>query len=133
MPNELIILTKFHEDRTKITECVLFFLTQTLFEFRHGMSELQQKIEESNKAIKRVEESLSARLEVLEREFRYTSTDNHNGGVALNSKMTRATEGQVDPHLEELKKLEQLSKVYGKETIMSLVFIIIHPQISMRF
>ena len=90
------------------------------------MSELQQKIEESNKAIKRVEESLSARLEVLEREFRYTSTDNHNGRVALNSKMTRATEGQVDPHLEELKKLEQLSKVYGKETIMSLVFIIIH-------
>ena len=77
------------------------------------MTELQHKVEESNKAIQRVEESLSARLAVLEREFRYTSTKNDNGG-ALPAKMTRATEGQVDPHLEELKKLEQLAKVYGK-------------------
>ena len=39
-----------------------------LFEFRQGMSELQQKSKESNKAIKNVEESLSGRLVVLVRE-----------------------------------------------------------------
>ena len=78
------------------------------------MTELQDKVAESNKAIQRVEESLSARLSVLEREFRYTSTSSsstHDGAMA--SKMTRASEGQVDPHLGQLQKLEQLAKVYG--------------------
>ena len=84
------------------------------------MTELQDKVAESNKAIQRVEESLSARLSVLEREFRYTSTSSsstHDGAMA--SKMTRASEGQVDPHLGQLQKLEQLAKVYGMSIIFS--------------
>ena len=76
------------------------------------MTELQDKVAESNKAIQRVEESLSARLSVLEREFRYTSTSSTHDGT-LASKMTRASEGQVDSHLGQLQKLEQLAKVYG--------------------
>ena len=52
----------------------------------------------------------------MKREFRYTSTnsDGENGG-ALPSKTTRASEGQVDSNLQELKKLEQLAKVYGED------------------
>jgi hypothetical protein len=33
------------------------------------MTELQQKVEEQNKAIQRVEESISARLAILERDY----------------------------------------------------------------
>ena len=50
----------------------------------------------------------------MKREFRYTSTNSNGENRALPSKTTRAIEGQVDPNLQQLKKLEQLAKVYGE-------------------
>ena len=51
----------------------------------------------------------------MKREFRYTSTNSNGENRALPSKTTRASEGQVDPNLQQLKKLEQLAKVYGED------------------
>ena len=51
----------------------------------------------------------------MKREFRYTSTNSDGENGALPSKTTRASEGQVDSNLQELKKLEQLAKVYGED------------------
>ena len=51
----------------------------------------------------------------IKREFRYTSTNSDGENGALPSKTTRASEGQVDPNLQQLKKLEQLAKVYGED------------------
>ena len=61
----------------------------------------------------------------MKREFRYTSTNSDGENGALSSKTTRASEGQVDPHLQQLKKLEQLAKVYGEDLVLHMLHVMI--------
>ena len=72
------------------------------------MQNLRVTVEETRQSIARIEESLSARLSVLEHQFRHIGDNlSPDNGV----KRTRAiSEGQ---HLDKLLKLEQLAKLYG--------------------
>ena len=75
--------------------------------YKQEMYELREIVESSNKHIKRVEESLSSRLTILENEFNNVE----NLDVM---KMTRGANKGQEGASEQLQKLEQLAKIYGE-------------------
>ena len=72
------------------------------------MSRIRKTVQKTSLEIKKVENSVSSRLSSLEEKFQSIS----GGGV----KITRTSEEPVEDgdHVTSLKKLEQLSRIYGE-------------------
>ena len=72
------------------------------------MQELRDIVQKSNEALEKIQDSLGSRLAILEQEFLNAGT--RFGPSSSGRKMTRATQQGQE---QQLKKLEQLAKLYG--------------------
>ena len=95
------------DELSQVRQTVNQISTQVNFE-RQEMSRLRKTVQKTSLEIKKVENSVSSRLSSLEEKFESTS----GGGV----KITRTSEEPVEDgdHVTSLKKLVQLSRIYGK-------------------
>ena len=104
---EMNRLNRKVDELSQVRQTVNQISTQVNFE-RQEMSRLRKTVQKTSLEIKKVENSVSSRLSSLEEKFQSTS----GGGV----KITRTSEEPVEDgdHVTSLKKLEQLSRIYGK-------------------
>ena len=100
------------DELSQVRQTVNQISTQVNFE-RQEMSRLRKTVQKTSLEIKKVENSVSSRLSSLEEKFQSTS----GGGL----KITRTSEEPVEDgdHVTSLKKLEQLSRIYGERIIIS--------------
>ena len=103
------------DELSQVRQTVNQISTQVNFE-RQEMSRLRKTVQKTSLEIKKVENSVSSRLSSLEEKFQSTS----GGGV----KITRTSEEPVEDgdHVTSLKKLEQLSRIYGKHIDFTEIF-----------
>ena len=75
------------------------------------MYDLRSTVEKSNKATQRIEAALSERLANIELQLREDDDAGHE--TRAKTVQTRDSNGK-NHHVEKLKQLEQLAKVYGE-------------------
>ena len=89
--------------------------------FREEMEELRATVEHTKESISRIEVSLSARLSLLERQFRHIGDNDLNVSPdEIGVKRTRETSGNQPLDIDKILKLEQLTKLYGSITICQI-------------
>ena len=85
------------------------------------MEELRATVEQAKESISRIEVSLSARLSLLERQFRHIGDNDLNVSPdKIGVKRTRETSGNQPLDIDKILKLEQLTKLYGSITICQI-------------
>ena len=87
------------------------------------MEDLRATVEQTKESISRLEVSLSARLSLLERQFRHSGDDEVSGSsdIDFGFKRTREAISENQPlDIDKILKLEQLTKLYGSITICQI-------------
>ena len=103
------------------TLSALRFLKVNQLFFREEMEELRATVEQTKESISRIEVSLSARLSLLERQFRHIGDNDLNVSPdEIGVKRTRETSGNQPLDIDKILKLEQLTKLYGSITICQI-------------
>ena len=78
------------------------------------MEDLRATVEQTKESISRLEVSLSARLSLLERQFRHSGDEvSGSSDIDFGVKRTREANENQPLDIDKILKLEQLTKLYG--------------------